>query len=1297
MSDYSDKSFKELYSEVVEYVKTLTTKWDPSIADEADPGVAILKASCLLFDKVNYRNNYRNAQNSVREVTDAIEGEKLFYDLGYQVKKKKSATGSLTVRYLGLTEVDPSEDFVSIPLLTQFSDINESITFTSVRKESRIQAGKSSVIEVQEGIPVRYEYLGRKIFTDEDLSTNLRLPLVGYSELASNGIVICSAEESELKGGEELHPLVSNWLNVYDNVFTSVETSNLYSIGRDPDGYNYVQFYEDSLESLSRGIKIWVLSSYGSAGNIPSGRLSSVYSTEADLDQTKLVLSHSEFANGQDQESLTSAMENYYNTFGVNESLISQRDYSQVIESIVGPDLARIVSKALVSDVSAGHNMVQVLNELKPGNNTLLVRYATSALVSGILVNALKYTDDYYESFKLLDDERTIKFIRKALFKKNIVSNDFSLVDSKNTIYNKYLFDFAEIGGSIVIDSVDSEEVIRKQIISILSEAFNSRNLTAGTRITESQLASVVKNGLKGVRDCSFYYKKHKILKDVSNRNSSFSLDEEVDITARSILRGDLPLFSPSKITVPLDAGFKGDELDITGNYSQGKDGVINFQSDGSIKELSGKFTMGSGTKYTLKSNEFIQFYRVATVDSTTYGYGVKPQLLTPQWVVGSKKYSGSGDTNILLRRGSVIKSKSILVSVPGSSYDVDGKTYGGIHKDLIGKGNYFEDYVSDTVVGVECKKDYTVTDFMAMKESGTVLESGSIIIDGSYIGGKYHYQLDLQNGDSPILPEGTRLLLKTGESSKDYVEVGVGEIPKLFRLENFTTGLKSRGNTFSNDNWGDAFTSETLTTLAEDTTELKLDKSFKYGLVLNTKLEDLSKGEYYILGEGEHFIYSDRNLIDFVDFGSGTILQPGSSDSLKSLDNYISLESSLTEQMADLPFNLTLKNTEIYTFTPSGTENIILDGGSNNIPTLDNSWRVLSNKVEVTSGEVKQEFNNTYQARIGLILETGNDGVMELTSGQELSVVRQNSQGSTETTTLSVKNDPAENDPKTVYISTSQPLVINSATSQDLSEVNLGLSLYAVTPTGLREGVSGGCIHDSNKGFTYSFTLDDTIKAKRSFVIKFTEHSYLLKIKNLTTGSLRICGGYLDDKAVGQGVDSFVSNDEDSIEWTKGMSVLSEKVYGSENDNLILPGFLSEEPSGSYFYVPEYKGSKAIPALKFEITGGISGQVVEISSQQNLSGFNPGIFSSTGLLKESYENGVKILTRVTELAVGNSKDNPVIPFNYSYLSESPMKDILDPIKFYDTQHLLNKNILTVIDLDSLDKDEGDVKIIRRF
>ena len=142
--DYSDKEFKDIYQEVLDYVKTVSTKWDPSVSDESDPGVAILKAFALFIDKVKYQVNYRNAQNSVDNVTDKIEGQRLFNQLGYQVKKKRSATGEISVKYIG---TDSGTDPLVLNLFTTFSNQTGSQVYTSIRSFTQIPVGETRVIK----------------------------------------------------------------------------------------------------------------------------------------------------------------------------------------------------------------------------------------------------------------------------------------------------------------------------------------------------------------------------------------------------------------------------------------------------------------------------------------------------------------------------------------------------------------------------------------------------------------------------------------------------------------------------------------------------------------------------------------------------------------------------------------------------------------------------------------------------------------------------------------------------------------------------------------------------------------------------------------------------------------------------------------------------------------------------------------------------------------------------------------------------------------------------------------------
>ena len=51
---YTNKDFNSIYSELLEYAKKLSYKWDPTASDESDPGVLLLKLDALIGDKCNY-------------------------------------------------------------------------------------------------------------------------------------------------------------------------------------------------------------------------------------------------------------------------------------------------------------------------------------------------------------------------------------------------------------------------------------------------------------------------------------------------------------------------------------------------------------------------------------------------------------------------------------------------------------------------------------------------------------------------------------------------------------------------------------------------------------------------------------------------------------------------------------------------------------------------------------------------------------------------------------------------------------------------------------------------------------------------------------------------------------------------------------------------------------------------------------------------------------------------------------------------------------------------------------------
>ena len=56
---YTNLDFSSIYTEVLDLIKNLTYKWDPSISDESDPGVILAKLSALIEQLLARRTNLR--------------------------------------------------------------------------------------------------------------------------------------------------------------------------------------------------------------------------------------------------------------------------------------------------------------------------------------------------------------------------------------------------------------------------------------------------------------------------------------------------------------------------------------------------------------------------------------------------------------------------------------------------------------------------------------------------------------------------------------------------------------------------------------------------------------------------------------------------------------------------------------------------------------------------------------------------------------------------------------------------------------------------------------------------------------------------------------------------------------------------------------------------------------------------------------------------------------------------------------------------------------------------------------
>ena len=88
---YTNKDFQSIYPELLDMVKDLTHKWDPTISNESDPGVVLLKANAVLADKNNYNIDKNVLECFPLSVTQRQNAYQLFDQLGYSMKQYVAA------------------------------------------------------------------------------------------------------------------------------------------------------------------------------------------------------------------------------------------------------------------------------------------------------------------------------------------------------------------------------------------------------------------------------------------------------------------------------------------------------------------------------------------------------------------------------------------------------------------------------------------------------------------------------------------------------------------------------------------------------------------------------------------------------------------------------------------------------------------------------------------------------------------------------------------------------------------------------------------------------------------------------------------------------------------------------------------------------------------------------------------------------------------------------------------------------------------------------------------------------
>ena len=332
---YTNKDFESVYVELLDLVKNLTYKWDPSVSNESDPGVILLKLNAIIADKINY-----NIDNNILEcfpetVSQLSNARQLFAQLGYPMKWYQSASTIVSLKYIGGSTTIPS---YTIPKFTMLTDTEREVIYsiigttttdatnTSVSDVQLLTDGTVSSALVMEGVATTYAI---NVYFD----TNM---------VAENGVFITNSDNTNY----------NEWVRK-DNLLVEEPGQTIYKFGTTNDGaYCYLEFPEDAEIIFKNGINITYLRTNGQSGNIAASVLTDFYYSFSPVEETSVTINSDNVkvmniysaVDGRDPETIENGYKNYKRTVGTFDTLVTLRDYLNYVLT------SQLVSNGFVCD-----------------------------------------------------------------------------------------------------------------------------------------------------------------------------------------------------------------------------------------------------------------------------------------------------------------------------------------------------------------------------------------------------------------------------------------------------------------------------------------------------------------------------------------------------------------------------------------------------------------------------------------------------------------------------------------------------------------------------------------------------------------------------------------------------------------------------------------------------------------------------------------------------------------------------------------------------------------------------------
>ncbi len=514
---YTNKDFQSIYPELLDTVKKISNRWDPSQSNESDPGVVLLKLCAIIADKCNYNIDKNILECFPVSVTQDTNARELFAQLGYYMHWNIAAAGNVSLAWIG----DETAYYYQLPLFTMVTDDENSIVYTIVETPTIGGTGEVSSFKVLQGQAQKLLVNGESIITVENLDSQNRLYFAS-SNVAENGIFIKN----------DLYDY-SDWQKV-DNLEVLDLGKPIYRFGISQEGICYLEFPADIDKLIGSGLEITYIHTDGAEGNIPSRFLTKLFtstsatyynedgdSESVSLDDTNLRITNiNPITNGQDKESIDDAYSGYQKTVGTFNTLITLRDYNNAIRT-AKLNNTNIVANGFVcdrtNDIQSSYKVLvdyegtdekEIYVEKDSTNSDSISAFGLKMYVLeninspsdiSIASNKSRGSRFYNKTFDLLDNNDSytsykLKLIEDYLDEKKTIQHDFiNILDDKICmIKNKY-----PIKCKIIPQHALSEEQAADVSANILNSIYNnlnSKEIEFGQEISYDLLYNIIQN-----------------------------------------------------------------------------------------------------------------------------------------------------------------------------------------------------------------------------------------------------------------------------------------------------------------------------------------------------------------------------------------------------------------------------------------------------------------------------------------------------------------------------------------------------------------------------------------------------------------------------------------------------------------------------------------------------------------------------------------------------------------------------------------------------------------------------------